>query len=367
MDLYLLKFPFRKFLGPLLSKLKWLHPDVVSYLAVPVAAATGWCFYAAAGQPWLLMLAIVLIFLRMTLNTLDGILAIQRGNLSLRGEIVNALPDRYSDIFLLVGISVSPLCRSWLGILALCSVLLVSYSGMLGKALTVSWQHSGPMGKVERLILMMILSLVQYLALNFGWSFTFWGITSTPLEWLMCLYVILGQITVIRRVRGQTQEIDRKESLERLDSKRNIASAVVIYDSMSGNTQKVAEQIAAGLGCLPKSCNEIDDLSRYELAVIGSPNIRRKPTAKLVAFLQSVKQPPARIALFATYGLPAWGPLTSGSCMSAIASALCRKPVARFTCPGFHKKYRTFKKRPNDDDLLKAYIYGLHLSRYLKH
>lgn len=41
MDLYLLKYPFRKLLSPLLKRLEWLHPDVVSYTAVVVAAVTG--------------------------------------------------------------------------------------------------------------------------------------------------------------------------------------------------------------------------------------------------------------------------------------------------------------------------------------
>jgi hypothetical protein len=82
---------------PLAKKLHWLDPDIVSYAAVVVAAGTGWCFYKAAESPNLLLVAIFLTLLRMTLNTIDGIMAIQRGKHTLTGEIVNAFPFSRTD------------------------------------------------------------------------------------------------------------------------------------------------------------------------------------------------------------------------------------------------------------------------------
>ena len=119
----------------------------------------------------------------MTLNTLDGTIAIQRGDLSLKGEIVNALPDRYSDVLHVGGIALSPLCRPAFGLLGLSSMLLVSYTGMLGKAVGGSWQHHGPLGQVERLICIIIFSLLQFLLLRTGvaaWAVFGWSLT--PLE-----------------------------------------------------------------------------------------------------------------------------------------------------------------------------------------
>lgn len=82
-------------LGPLAASLPWVHPDVLSYLATGVTLGTAACYIHGGTRPVLLLGAIVLPLLRMTLNTLDGVIAIRRGNLSLKGEIVNALPDRH--------------------------------------------------------------------------------------------------------------------------------------------------------------------------------------------------------------------------------------------------------------------------------
>jgi len=214
MGLYTWKFPYRKILLPLAKRLKWVNPDILSYLAVVVAFLTGICFYFAYSKNWLLLWAIGLTFLRMTLNTIDGVIAIERGKLRLKGEIVNALPDRYSDIFVMLGIAFSPYCCIHIGTIAAISVLLVSYTGMLGKAVGVNWQHHGPLGKVERLILMMIASFVQYILTARGLKyFTFFSYRTTPLELLMFLFIVGAQITIFNRVRGMLKEIREKENV----------------------------------------------------------------------------------------------------------------------------------------------------------
>jgi len=214
MGLYVWKFPFRKVLMPLAKVLKGVHPDILSYLAVAVAFFTGACFYFSANNPLLLILAIILTFLRMTLNTLDGVIAIERGNLRLEGEIVNALPDRYSDIFVMLGIAFSPYCNIYIGSIAAVSVLLVSYSGMLGKAIGVNWQHHGPLGKVERLILMMIACIVQYTlnSKNAGY-FTILSHKTTIIELLMIWFILSAQITIFNRTKGALKEIREKANV----------------------------------------------------------------------------------------------------------------------------------------------------------
>ena len=151
MALYLLKYPYRKILLPLAKKMVWLNPDWLGYLATLVAFITMFCYIYAPDKPVLLLISIILTLFRMTLNTIDGVIAIERGNLRLKGEIVNALPDRYSDIFVLIGIALSPMCTPLLGMLGMASMFLVSYTGMLSKAIGAKWQHHGPLGKVERL------------------------------------------------------------------------------------------------------------------------------------------------------------------------------------------------------------------------
>jgi len=215
MGWYVWKFPFRKVLLPLAKYLKGVNPDLVSYLAVAVALYTGFCLYYSGRNPGLLIVAIIFTFLRMTLNTLDGVMAIEGGNLKMEGEIVNALPDRYSDIFVMLGIIFSGYCQFKIGVIAALSVLLVSYSGMLGKAVGVSWQHHGPLGKVERLIFIMAACFWQYLlALKQANYLTILNYRFTVIELLMIWFIIGAQITIFNRTRGALKEIREKRNVQ---------------------------------------------------------------------------------------------------------------------------------------------------------
>jgi hypothetical protein len=185
------------------------------------------------------------------------------------------------------------------------------------------------------------------------------------MEWAMGLFVVLGQITVLRRLRGQAREIGRKEALERLDCERNKERAVVVFDSITGNTHRIAAEIARGLGCSAEHLSEAGDLSAYEMVVLGTPNIRKNPTQKMRHFLANTTARPKRLAVFATYGLPVWGQITVPMCLRRLTEAWSMKPSARFSCPGFHRKYKTYKGRPNEGDLLSAFLFGLRLSKML--
>jgi len=210
--LHTLKYPYRELLSPLAERMKFIHPDIISFTAFFVALLIGILYYYAGSKAYLLIVNIGLIFLRMTLNTLDGLIALKIGRTSMKGELVNALPDRYADLFMLIGISFSSLCDTKIGMLTTLTVLLVSYAGMLGKAIGVSWQHHGPLDKVDRLILIMIASLIQFILIKANHSqICIFNFTLTALELLMVLFIILGQITIITRVRGMLKEITEAE------------------------------------------------------------------------------------------------------------------------------------------------------------
>lgn len=211
MDLYVLKFPYRKILEPLAKQMKDTNPDMLSYIAVLVSFLTGICIYFSTENSPLLLLVIVLTFLRMTLNTLDGVIAIAQKKSTPVGEIVNALPDRYSDIFVMLAIAFSAYCRTFIGVTAAISVLLVSYTGMLGKAIGVNWQHQGPLGKVERLILIMLVALFQFIFTASGHkTFIFFSYRTSIFELLMFYFIIGSQLTVFNRLRGMLREIKEK-------------------------------------------------------------------------------------------------------------------------------------------------------------
>ncbi|MGE5197633.1 MAG: hypothetical protein ACM3IL_03905 [Deltaproteobacteria bacterium] len=193
--------------------MKDVNPDILSYAAVVVALFTGICIYFSPENNILLLLVVILTFLRMTLNTIDGVIAINQGKTSLTGEIVNALPDRYSDIFVMLAIAFSGYCRIYIGAAAAICVLLVSYTGMLGKAIGVNWQHDGPLGKVERLILIMIASFAQFVFTAKGnLYFTIFSFETSIFEVLMIYFIVSSQITVFNRLKGMLKEIKEKEN-----------------------------------------------------------------------------------------------------------------------------------------------------------
>lgn len=214
MALHQLKYPYRKFILPMAKKISWINPDVFSWMAFVVTFTTGYCFWAGNTNPKLFLYVIILIFIRMTLNTLDGAVAIQRGDDNkIHGKIINALPDRYGDIFIVGGILLSPICNDFIGLLGLGTMFLVSYSGMLGKALGVSWQGHGPLDKVERLVILMIFAYLQYRGYINGNPFVqIESYNFSYLEICMLIFFIFGQITVLRRVGGIYKEDKEKEN-----------------------------------------------------------------------------------------------------------------------------------------------------------
>jgi archaetidylinositol phosphate synthase len=366
MGLYVLKFPTRRILLPLARKLHRVHPDTISYAATAAALASAFCYPYAQNHRWLLIAAVILILLRMMMNTLDGVMAIERGNLSLKGEIVNALPDRYSDLFLLLGISFSPLCSTFLGVLAMASMFLVSYTGMLGKALGVNWQHHGPLGKVERLILIMIFSLMQYFTLADGdgrWNGL--GARWTPLEWCMILFVLLGAATIWNRLQGMLRQIVVLEWMQKQQDLPPAGKVLVVYDSHTGNTETIARKIAESMHAETRRADEAAETAAYELVVICTPNIRAYPTEKITAFLRREAAHIKQYALCVTYGMPIWGPIATQKLKTSVKTLVGKSPLSVFVCKGYHKKYKTYKGRPNQQDQENASLFGIQLAKRL--
>jgi phosphatidylglycerophosphate synthase len=133
-----------------------VHPDVVSYLSMAAAAAAGICFWLSGRWPWLLIVAPLLCFARLWCNMLDGMVALASGKASLRGEIVNELPDRMSDILIFVGVAHSGWVNPFLGYWAAITALMTAYVGTLGQAVTGRRRFEGVMSKQYRMVVLAV-------------------------------------------------------------------------------------------------------------------------------------------------------------------------------------------------------------------
>src|SRR5262245_59845604 len=108
LGLYNLKYPARKMIAGLLPQLADTDPNHISYAMLPVGLLIGACYWVGARiQPWLYLLAILLIFFRMFLGTLDGLVATHYGKGSKKGEIVNRLAPELCDAFTMIAFALA--------------------------------------------------------------------------------------------------------------------------------------------------------------------------------------------------------------------------------------------------------------------
>lgn len=129
-----------------------IHPDTISYFSVVAAALAGLAFWQSGRYPLLLVVAPAFCYLRLYCNMLDGMVALASKKASLRGEILNDVPDRISDVLIFVGVAHSGLCHAWLGYWGAIAALLVAYIGVFGQAVGVQREFSGVMSKPWRMV-----------------------------------------------------------------------------------------------------------------------------------------------------------------------------------------------------------------------
>src|SRR5215471_9751256 len=182
-----------------------IHPDAISYLSILAALLAAICFWKSGATRWLLIIAPLFCYLRLWFNMLDGLVAFAAGTASRRGEILNDLPDRISDIVIFVGVAHSGLMNPLIGYWTAIFAVLTAYVGLFGQALGVQRQFGGIMSKPWRMV-----------ALHAGAWLTFFlapqsSATFTVFDWT-CLVVITGCVeTMVVRLKRITAALqDRR-------------------------------------------------------------------------------------------------------------------------------------------------------------
>lgn len=126
---------------------------------------------------------------------LDGMVAIASGKASWRGEILNDLPDRVSDILIFAGIAhsgwMNPIVGYWAAIFA----LLTAYVGMFGQAVGVQREFSGVMSKPLRMVALHVGAWITLVCFWRNDDVVFLG-DFMILDWA-CLAVIAGCLQTI--------------------------------------------------------------------------------------------------------------------------------------------------------------------------
>jgi len=145
-------------------------PNFISFTSIVFAAFAGVCFYAIAlatgpGDRILLCLGAALFCqLRLLANMMDGMVAVEAGKASRDGMIWNELPDRFADIFVLVGagycVAKLGLADAALGWAAAVAAVMTAYVREVCRAAGAPADFSGPMAKPHRMFVMTMAALI---------------------------------------------------------------------------------------------------------------------------------------------------------------------------------------------------------------
>lgn len=188
-----------------------VRPNAISIASAFFAGGAGLCL-ALTGDAvgsmggWLFLMAAVLIQMRLLCNLFDGMVAVEGGYRTKSGEIYNELPDRFADIFILVGAGYAWVRVDW-GPLAgsLCAALavLTAYVRALGVSAGASQHFCGPMAKQHRMAVMTLACGVSALL---SWCEAPWPVVAAGLV----LVAVGSVITVFRRVVRIVRELEAR-------------------------------------------------------------------------------------------------------------------------------------------------------------
>ena len=193
MTIYDLKPKFQALLRPIVDGLhaKGITPNQVTWAALILSIITGALVAMTHGARWTLLLIPFVMFIRMALNAIDGILAKEHDMMSDEGAMLNELGDVISDVALYLPLAfiagVSPI----IVVLFVVVGLFTEVAGILGAVIGKTRRYDGPMGKSDRAFVVGLLALLIGLGLTPGW----WS------DGLLLLSIGLGVITVLNRAK----------------------------------------------------------------------------------------------------------------------------------------------------------------------
>jgi len=172
---------------------KGISPDVVSLASLICAFIAGLCFYYSPAARGLVLLAGIFVVLNSVLDALDGAVARKSNKATVRGDFLDHVIDRYSDVFIICSIFFAGYVPWQIGVAAIVGVLLTSYLGTQAQALSLGRYYGGIMGRADRLVVIILSAFV-----NFAYPATIAGFSI--LGWAVTLIALTSHITAFQRI-----------------------------------------------------------------------------------------------------------------------------------------------------------------------
>ena len=188
------------FLNPMAKGFSKISPNTLSAISLICAIATLLIFLLIQ-DPIALLIALILVILNGFFDAIDGKVAKMTGKASPKGDLVDHVIDRYADFFIIAGIALSAFADVRIGLLALGSVMIASYMGTQSQALGLQRDYGGMLGRAERIVLIMIFIVLQYLMeiFNIGNVQIVSGLNIGLLDVMLIIFIIAANITSIQR------------------------------------------------------------------------------------------------------------------------------------------------------------------------
>ncbi|MBW6469965.1 MAG: CDP-alcohol phosphatidyltransferase family protein [Methanosarcinaceae archaeon] len=170
-----------------------ISPNAVSIMSLLFAAMAGVYFYYADGNPKIVLIAGLFVFFNSFLDAMDGLMARHLKIAGAKGDFLDHVIDRYSDVFIICGIFLGGHVDWRIGVVAIVGVLLTSYLGTQAQALNIGRYYGGVMGRADRLILIILASIIYFV-----YPICVSGFSA--LGWVMIAIAVGSHITAFQRI-----------------------------------------------------------------------------------------------------------------------------------------------------------------------
>ncbi|HEX6203025.1 MAG TPA: CDP-alcohol phosphatidyltransferase family protein [Thermoanaerobaculia bacterium] len=197
-SVYDLKPRFQRLLRPLVGALAraGVTANQVTVAAVALSAAGGAAIALAPQARWPLLALPAVLFVRMALNAVDGMLAREHGQASRLGAVLNELGDVVADSLLFLPLALVPAVPAGWLVAAVVAALWTEVAGLVAVGIGAARRYDGPMGKSDRAAVFGLLALLL-------------GLGVRPGRWLdvvLAAVVVLALLTVVNRARRALAE-----------------------------------------------------------------------------------------------------------------------------------------------------------------
>ena len=195
-SIYDLKPRFQALLRPLVAGLAagGLTANQVTVGAAVLSLAAAAFVALLPGVRLVLLVYPIVLFLRMALNAIDGMLAREHGQKSRLGAILNETGDVVSDaaLYLALAPALAPFGAHAAPIVAFAFfAVLTEFVGVLGPSVGSTRRYDGPMGKSDRAAAIGLLAFVLALGAPGG----VWLHAVTALLAVLCLWTAIRRAT----------------------------------------------------------------------------------------------------------------------------------------------------------------------------